>query len=61
METRTGPTYFEVSDFRSEEIRQFWDDLMKLGEDRSENDEPSALTLYLSSCPHHFLGLFKGA
>jgi len=61
MEPGIWPTYFKVSDSRSEEIRQFWDDLMELGEDRSEIDGPSALTLHLSSCPHRFLGLFKGA
>jgi len=61
MEPGIWTTYFKVSDSRSEEIRQFWDDLMELCEDRSENDEPSAWTLHLSSCPHRFLGLFKGA
>ena len=61
MEPGIWPTYFKVSDSRSEQIRQFWDDLMKLGEDRSETDEPSALTFYLFSYPHRFLGLFKGA
>jgi len=60
METCTWPTYFEVSDSRSEEIRQFWYDLMELGEDRSENDGPSALTLHLSSCPTAFWACLRG-